>query len=647
MKHLEGLNDAQKQAVLATEGPLLVLAGAGAGKTRVITARVAQIIEQGVAPSSVLAVTFTNKAAKEMRERVLHLLSSSDAGARALQGAGAPFVSTFHSLGLYLIKENAKELNLPRNPAIYDRSDSMRAIKEAMKAVDVSVDEFEPRRILGAISKEKGNGVSVTDYTQALGGDFVPGVIGRVWEKYEGILSEEKALDFDDLLLRAVRLLREREDIRARYHAAWKYIEVDEYQDTNAVQNELAELLTGPAKNICAVGDIDQNIYSWRGAELKNILSFDKRFGTAETPARVILLEENYRSTQTILTAANDVIAKNKFRREKNLFTKNGEGDPISLYTAYDEMDEAGFVARRAAELIGEGVAPRDIAILFRANFQSRALEEAFLSRGLPYQVLGVRFFERREVKDVLSFLRLALGTDIPADLKRVANVPPRGIGKVTLLKMLAGRESELSGAIGEKVRSFRSLMSRVQQFAKEHRASETLKYILKESGLERHLLEGDEEDRERLENLRELVSLATRYDALAPHESAEALLEDAALASDQDELKEDKDAVKLMTVHAAKGLEFPYVFIVGLEEGLFPLTRDGTETPEAQEEERRLFYVALTRAKKKVTLTHAAVRTVYGSRTMSEPSSFISDIPENLIAPENPERIGKVIYLD
>ena len=642
MKHLEGLNQAQKEAVLHTEGPLLVLAGAGAGKTRVITHRILEIVRKGTHPSAILAVTFTNKAAKEMRERARALLSDSPELSFPIREYDVPLITTFHSLGLFIIKENAKRLGLPRNPTIYDRGDSIKAIKEAMKDVGISSEEFEPRALLSKISREKGNGISATAYSDAVGN--IQDVVSRVWERYDALLTQDKALDFDDLLLRAALLLEHDEQLRKQYHERFHYLLIDEYQDTNRVQNKIAEYLTGSNRNVCAVGDIDQNIYSWRGAELKNILSFEKRFAGA----RVIMLEENYRSTQSILSAANEIISKNQFRAEKNLFTKNGEGGKLSVYMAYDETDEAGFIARKTKELLAEGVRPREVAVLFRANFQSRALEEAFLNADIPYQVLGTKFFERKEVRDLLSFVHLALAPDSGADLKRVANVPPRGLGKVTLLSMLSGRESELKGKVAEKVSEFRRLIQRMNEKAKQAPASEVVTYVLKESGLERNLKEGDAEDIERLQNCYELVSLALRYDSLEAPLGLEKLLEDAALSTDQDELKEDRDAVRLMTVHASKGLEFPYVFIAGLEEGLFPYERDGeNKSGEEAEEERRLFYVALTRAMKKVYLTHASMRSMFGSKLFGSPSQFISDIPEYLLEQENPERIGRTIYLD
>lgn len=628
MNHLEGLNEAQKQAVLKTEGPLLVLAGAGAGKTRVITHRILEIIRRGTAPERILAITFTNKAASEMRERVGKLVKEDT----------RPFVSTFHSLGLSIIKENARALGFKRTPAIYDRTDSLRTVKEILKSI--GVEEFEPRLLLSIISKNKGEGRSPTSLLEKAETSRDQ-LIARVWSDYEKELKKEGALDFDDLLLRAVQFLQANPEIVKKYQERWPYVHIDEYQDTNRIQAEMAELLTGPAKNICVVGDIDQTIYGWRGAEIANIMSFEKKFPGAV----VIMLEENYRSTKTILAAANQIISKNIFRPEKNLYTKNGDGDLLSFYQAFDETDEGAFIARTVKEGLGEGKQPRDYCVLYRANFQSRAIEEALLANDIPYQVLGTRFFERKEVKDVLSFVRAALyGTS--ADIARIANMPPRGIGKVTLLKMLGGQEADLTGAIREKVLNFRALLSRIEEAGKKLRPSEFMRFVASETGIEALLKEDKIEGVERLENVRELVSLASRYDALPLGEGVNLFLESSALQSDQDELKDDANAVRLMTIHASKGLEFPYVFITGLEEGLFPYVRDADEEND-KEEERRLCYVALTRAEKKVYLSCASYRTVFGSKNATIPSQFLSDIAPELMSYEAPERIGRTIYLE
>ena len=640
MDHLSGLNEAQKEAVLTTEGPLLVLAGAGAGKTRVITHRILEIVHKGVAPEKILAITFTNKAASEMRERTIKLLLEDKAVNRPVfERLRPPFISTFHSLGLTIIKENAKLLGYKRTPAIYDRADSMRAVKEALKSL--GIEDFEPRAALSMLSRNKGEGVTASEYADAAKNPRERG-LSAVWLAYERTLAADQALDFDDLLLRSVRFLRNNPERRVMYQARWPYIHIDEYQDTNQIQAEMVELLVGPKMNICAVGDIDQTIYGWRGAQIANILSFEKKY----PGGKMVMLEENYRSTKNILAAANEVIAKNVYRREKNLFTKNADGEMLSLYQAFDEMDEGMFIARKVRELMDAGKAPRDFCVLYRANFQSRAIEEALLASDIPYQVLGTKFFERKEVKDAISFVRAAVYGTAP-DIARVANVPPRGIGKVTLLKMLGGQESELGGAIGIKVKLFRVLLQKINTAAQELSPSKLLQLVMEESGMERIYKADKLEGAERLENVRELVSLAARFDGEAtPMEGLEKFLESAALASDQDELKDEANSVRLMTVHAAKGLEYGHVFITGLEEGLFPYEREGGDESD-KEEERRLMYVAITRAKEKLFLSYAAYRTVFGSKNATIPSQFLSDIPEDLLVNEAPERIGRTIYLD
>ncbi|MBX4192179.1 UvrD-helicase domain-containing protein [Candidatus Parcubacteria bacterium] len=615
------LNSAQQEAVSHTEGPLLILAGAGAGKTRVIVQRILEIIHKGVAPEQILAITFTNKAAGEMRERIKHHLTDGH----------VPFVSTFHSLGLTIIKENYRLFGFKRFPAIYDRADSLRTIKEALKST--GAESLSPGAVLGAISRMKGEGIMAEEF-EVSAETSRDRTIAAVWRAYDQALTKDQALDFDDLLLRATRFLQSNEEVRTRYQTRWPYMHIDEYQDTNAVQAKLAELLISPQKNICAVGDIDQTIYGWRGAQIANILSFEKKF----PGAKIVLLEENYRSTQNILAAANDIIAKNVYRREKNLFTKNPEGALLSLYQAFDELDEALFVVRKVRELIqGEKKQPKDFAVLYRANFQSRALEEAFLGAEIPHQVLGTRFFERKEVKDVISFVRAALYETAP-DIARVANVPPRGIGKVTLLAMLSGKP--IGGATGVKVASFKRLLAKIKDATESLPPAKLLPFVIAETGIETLLKEDKTEGKERQENLRELVSLASRF------EHIEEFLESAALQSDQDTLKESSNAVRLMTVHAAKGLEFPHVFIVGLEEGLFPYEREG-EGEHDREEERRLMYVALTRAEQKIYVSYAAYRTVFGSKNATLPSQFLSDLPQHLIELEAPERLGRTIYLD
>lgn len=645
---LNNLNDRQKEAVLYTEGPLLVMAGAGAGKTKTITERILHIIRKGVAPYEILAVTFTNKAASNMRDQVEKLLAKDRVINSPISNYDRPYVSTFHSLGVQIIRDNSAKLNRPRHFAIFDRSDSLAVIRSAIKEINLDPKQFEPNKFLSIISKQKGDGVTLEDYETRATDNYLDRILLTIWQKYEAALSKEKAYDFDDLLLVSQNLLEKNADILAAYQNRWKYIHIDEYQDTNKVQYKIAKLLAAKNKNICVVGDVDQSIYSWRGADFKNLIRFEKDYPEAKT----ILLEENYRSTKTILKAANDVIKKNIFRHEKNLFTQNPEGEKITLFGAYDENGEAVYVAEKTKELTSTGVDPSEIALLYRANFQSRILEEVFLTENIPYQVLGVRFFERKEVKDALSYLRAAMNTEGSADIKRIINTPARGLGKTTVLKLFSGKEKELPEKTAKKISDFKNTLYRIKETADKAKLSETILYVIKESGLKKHFEEMGDEGEEKLLNIFELVSVAQKYDFLPPLEAVERFLTDAALASDQDDLKEEKKGVRLMTVHAAKGLEFDYVFVTGLEEDLFPHSRPDAskKNAEEKEEERRLFYVALTRARKKLFLTYANVRTIFGNRSLNIPSSFLDDIAPEILESEfsdSENTGGKIIYLD
>lgn len=647
--HLDGLNNKQREAAMHKDGPLLVVAGAGAGKTKTVTHRIVNLILEGVNPHQILAVTFTNKAAKEMRERILAEIAKNTKGQDTI-----PFVSTFHSLGVQIIKENASLLGLTRYFSILDDGDTNSLIKESLKSLSLDPKEYEPRKIKSIISREKGKFTTVFDYKErendpfASGGSRLGRVVGQVWELYEKKKAEENALDFDDLLLKSVKLLKERKDILEMYQERWKYIHIDEYQDTNEVQYLMSRMLSEKHKNICVVGDADQNIYSWRGANLKNILSFEKDYPNAT----IVLLEENYRSTKNILEAANEIIKKNKYRPDKNLFTKNGLGEKIGLYESVDETDEADFIATKILELKDKS-ALSDIAVLYRANFQSRALEEAMLRYNIPYQVLGVKFFERKEIKDTLAYLRAAVNPESMSDIKRIINFPKRGIGKATLAKIFAKETATLPIKTKLKIDSFYKLLEEIREKIKTETASQVIKFAVKKSGIEAELSSGGDEELERLANIKELATLAIKYDTLEPGIGVEKMLEDASLASDQDSLvinkdeKEIKNAVKLMTVHASKGLEFKTVFVTGLEEGLFPNERDGeVKSNEDSEEERRLFYVALTRAKEKLYLSFANFRTIFGSRTINMPSQFISDIPPDILEKEGEAMRIKTIYI-
>ncbi len=646
-KYTEGLNDPQKSAVLHKNGPLLIVAGAGAGKTKTLTHRILHLIEGGVPAKNILAVTFTNKAAHEMKERVNSLLEESGSH----DYYNKPFIGTFHSLGIHILRNEHETIGVPKHFSVLDQSDSRSIIKDAVKARDLDPKQFDPKKIQSIISLQKGECVSAETFYSNSNTGFFPRLVAEVWLDYERRTKKEGAFDFDDLLLKTLTLLQDNQEIREKYQNLWKFVHIDEYQDTNTVQYELSRILAGKEKNICVVGDADQNIYSWRGANIKNILHFEKDY----PGSTVILLEENYRSTQNILTAANNVIQKNKQRVPKNLFTKLPGGDKISLYEAYDENDEAAHVAEKIREIKAKKGSFQDIAILFRANYQSRALEEAMLSADIPYQVLGVKFFERKEVKDVLSFLRCSLNPENEVDMKRIINVPPRGIGDVTLKKILAGQKESLPSSTRKKVLEFETILGKIRETALSKKPSDTIKFILKETGMEHGLSLGGEEEQERIENLYELVTLATKYDALSPEEAVQKLLEDASLASDQDSLmhKNEEPRVRLMTVHASKGLEFESVFITGLEDGLFPHKSFGesNDSQSHKEEERRLFYVAITRAKKRLFLSYASMRTIFGSRNVTIPSEFLNDIPDELMeAEETRETTGgsildKIIY--
>ena len=630
------MNDAQLRAVETTEGPVLILAGAGAGKTKTIAERIHHLVGKGVAPSQILAITFTNKAAKEMRDRISVGLKSDKNLNRPISINEMPFVSTFHSLGVHILREYAGRAGIKRHFSIFDKDDSKKLVREALASLGLDPKTHEPGAILSIISKLKGKGLTHHEWANVDSGGYFMDMVGQVWPLYEKALEKESALDFDDLLLKTNNLLRKFREVREYYQKVWKYIHIDEYQDTNRVQYEIVQSLVGEEKNICVVGDVDQNIYSWRGADIKNILAFEDDY----PDSRTITLEKNYRSTKTILEAANAVIEKNKIRRKKNLFTDNPDGEKIGVVSTLDETSEALFIASKAKELIknmnssGRRIPPEEIAVLYRANFQSRVMEEAFMNLSVPYQILGTRFFERKEIKDVVSYLRAALNPDGLSDLKRVINTPARGIGKTSIVKIFSGLENELPLGMRTKVSSFRKLLERIAEISRKEKISETILFIIKESGLENEWKEGGEDGSARLENAYELVNFATRYDDLPAEQAIEQFLSETALQSDQDELREDKKAVRLMTVHAAKGLEFDVVFIAGLEDGLFPHAKanESRVTPEESEEERRLFYVALTRARKKVYLTYAQTRIVFGRSRANLPSKFIFDIPEELL---------------
>ncbi len=643
MNYLEGLNEAQRRAVLALDGPISVLAGAGSGKTRVLTTRIYHLIREGVHANQILAVTFTNKAAREMRNRIRMMLGDDRT---------VPFIATFHGLGRELLESYGKTIGIPRFFSVFDRDDSEKVITTALKALDIGTKELSSRTVLSRISRAKNEGMRAQEfYEKHARSGFNARIVAEAWLRYEKTLTDEKALDFDDLIALPLRLLEEHADVRGLAQNRWKYLHIDEYQDTNTLQGRLANLLAARHRNLFVVGDIDQTIYTWRGATIENLLEFDKTYPESQT----IVLEHNYRSTKNLVSAANAIIEKNKNRKKKYSTTENAAGEPIVIHLAQSAEDEARWIALKIREMMRDGIAPEEIAILFRTNFQSRALEEGLLKTGVPYKLLGTHFFARKEVKDTLAWMRLAMDPSREMDKIRAAASPPRGIGRVTLGKLVAGQRASLRAGELARVEQFESVVNELSQAALSLVPSEFAKLVIEKSGM-RHALfdEGSTEDRERFENIEELASVAARHDVSPGKEGIAAFLAEAALASDQDEIdhpsrdsgqEAEKSGVTLMTVHAAKGLEFGTIFVSGLEEGVFPHQGMGSENDRDEEEERRLFYVAVTRAKKRLFLTLARVRKIYGSDFVAGPSSFLADIDRSLVLFDETE--GSDIHID
>ncbi len=623
MNYLDGLNEPQKKAVtFPLDIPLLVVAGAGTGKTKTLTSRIAYLIrEKNVIPSQILAVTFTNKAAKEMWQRVEQVV-----GKQLLEGY-QPIGKTFHSLGVQILREQHEKIKVSKYFKILDTDDKKSLIKQAMKHHDIDPKEWEPRKISSVISRAKGDKLTAETFSE--NNNPLTGVTKLVWAKYEELKRAEQAFDFDDLLSETYFLLRDDAEVLALYQRRWKYILVDEYQDTNTIQYEIIKLLTGESKNLFVVGDGDQNIYSWRGADMRNILNFEKDFKGSET----IILETNYRSTQNILAAAHDIISKNTQRVDKKLVTENAQGGKIIYYEGFSANQESSWVAHQVQGYINAGTDPRDIAVLFRTNFQSRLLEESFLHTMIPYQVVGTKFFSRKEIKDIMAYLRAAINPESLSDIKRIINEPKRGIGKVAMAKIFSAQVSNLPAKTAVAYRNFQTLLEDIATHTEENLPSETIKYIIEHTGFKKNLAAGSSDDIERLENMQELVTYAKKYDTA--EEPFEQFLEEVSLLSDQDSLgsnSKDANSVKLMTIHASKGLEFKYVFVVGLEQGLFPSQRDDTKNKHEDEEERRLCYVAFTRAKEILHVSYAKLRTIYGQQRINEPSEFLKDISDDLL---------------
>jgi len=616
VSYLEGLNEQQRNAASHTSGPLLVVAGAGTGKTRTLTYRIYHLIQSGIAPHKILAITFTNKAAKEMRERLETLLRKDD---------GLPFTSTFHALGVYILRKYHQDLGLPKYFTILDAGDSLGLIKEAMELEGINPKEWDPKNIRNRISLHKGKGL--THDADFGDGSAMDDIIQPVWNRYETLKQQQKSLDFSDLLLKSYLLVKNRSDIREALQKTWSHIHVDEYQDTNDIQYQLCKLLLNEENNICAVGDSDQTIYSWRGATIRNILQFEKDF----PGSKVVILEQNYRSSKTILDAAHEIIRKNTSRFDKSLQATKASGEQVTIYQAMSAPAEAGWIAREINKLVSSGTNPGDICILYRTNFQSRLIEECLMRTNIPYQLLGTKFFERKEVKDIVAYVRYILNQDSLGDLKRIVNIPKRGIGKTSVAKIMTGDIDGLTKKAKTSYEEFQKTIETLKALSTQATAAEFLQQLLIATGLQSLYQAGSTDDLERFENIKELVSFAAQYNHLPAPDGLQQLVEDAALLGEQDNLDEHgSNAVRMMTIHAAKGLEFPIVFVAGMEQGLFPSDRGGDNRD--LEEERRLCYVAFTRAKEKLYLTWAQIRRIFGQDVIQAPSEFLLDIPDHLV---------------
>ncbi len=640
---LTGLNDAQRSAVETSSGPLLLLAGAGSGKTKTLTHRIAYLVaHENVPTNRILAVTFTNKAAREMRERLAHLLRE-DANNRSFM----PWMGTFHSICVRLLRMDGANIGISPSFVILDDGDRQSFIKQAMKQLGISEKSYPPRSIGSAISSAKNDGVSAEEYA-AMAKLPLQQVVADVYPRYERLRRDAAALDFDDLLVEAVRLLKTVPELRNKWRTYFQHILIDEYQDTNAVQYALIKLLIGDEKNICVVGDDWQSIYSWRGADFTNILNFERDFPRA----MVVKLEQNYRSTQPILEAANNVITKNLQRSEKKLWTDKKGGTPVQVLHVSSELHEAESVITRVKTTVDMRLRRySDFAVLYRTNAQSRAMEEMLMRYGIPYKLVGgTRFYDRKEIKDVLAYLRLIYQPADRASFQRIVNVPTRGLGATSVGKFIdwhdaqtstivsSLRNAEMCSALTPKARKALSelgvALEDLRQKAENMQLPELIEAVIKRFGYLQYLNDGTPQADDRQENVKELVSDAKERGDI----ELSTYLEEVALVSDLDTVSDDADAVTLMTMHAAKGLEFPVVFIIGMEESLFPHSRALYDASE-MEEERRLCYVAMTRAREELYLCSASSRLIFGARQYNPPSRFLSDIASAQIAPAQPMR--------
>ncbi|MDB8657297.1 DNA helicase PcrA [Streptococcus anginosus] len=639
---LTGMNDRQAEAVQTTEGPLLIMAGAGSGKTRVLTHRIAYLIDEKlVNPWNILAITFTNKAAREMKERAYTLNPATE----------DCLIATFHSMCVRILRREADHIGYNRNFTIVDPGEQRTLMKRILKTLNLDPKKWNERAILGTISNAKNDLIDEVAYA-SLAGDMYTEIVAKCYEMYQKELRQSEAMDFDDLIMLTLRLFDKNPDVLTYYQQRYQYIHVDEYQDTNHAQYQLVKLLASRFKNICVVGDADQSIYGWRGADMQNILDFEKDY----PEAKVVLLEENYRSTKTILQAANDVIKNNRNRRPKNLWTQNADGENIVYYRANDEQDEALFVAKTIDELSSTSdYVYRDFAVLYRTNAQSRNIEEALLKANIPYTMVGgTKFYSRKEIRDVISYLNLIANTSDNISFERVVNEPKRGVGPGTVEKIrnfAAGQEmslldassqimlSPVKGKAAQAVFDFANLILNLREQLDELTVTEVVELVLEKTGYTEQLAaQATLESQARIENIEEFLSVTKNFDENPENDTEETgldrlsrFLNDLALIADTDDGDQESSEVTLMTLHAAKGLEFPVVFIIGMEENVFPLSR-AAEDEDELEEERRLAYVGITRAEKVLFLTNANSRLLYGKTNYNRPTRFLNEINSSLL---------------
>ena len=637
MDYLKGLNERQGEAVIHGEGPLLILAGAGSGKTRVLTHRIAYLIEErGIFPGNILAITFTNKAANEMKERIEKLLNGN---------VDDIWMGTFHSVCVRILRHDIDKIGYERGFSIYDRDDQVTLIKECINEMNLDRDYYRESSIIGRISDLKDKMIPPDTYINENYSNLHARNVGELYALYQKKLKKNNALDFDDLIIKTIELFRTSPEVLDYYQRKFQYIFVDEFQDTNKSQYELIRMLTGKYKNICVVGDPDQSIYGWRGADITNILNFEKDYKDTTT----ILLEQNYRSTKNILNVANNIIKNNMGRKEKVLWTENEEGNQVVVERLLDEKEEAEFVANRIEELIEEGYSLNDMAILYRTNAQSRPFEDSLRRRNINYRLVGgVKFYDRKEIKDIIAYLRVIQNPADDISLKRIINVPKRGIGKSTLDKIenMAIEKDEnmynilreiehvegISSKVKNSISKFTDMIDKLMAVKQVMNIDEFIEHVVYKIGyIEELEKEGTIEAQSRLENIKEFISVAVDFVVNNPEGTLEDFLASISLLSDVDKTEDIENSVTMLTVHSAKGLEFPVVFLVGMEEGLFPISR-ALENELELEEERRLCYVAVTRAEELLYITYTRIRTIYGRTGYSMRSRFIEEIPEELI---------------